>query len=295
MDDLNVLLRERNGYDSNALWIIKSCSYCDRGMFATRDIRAGELVFKDRPTVVGPKVSEMAPGCAVCMTGDLPLIACSKLCALPVCYGGQCENLPIHENDCKLLRQLAGDVSIDNTYWSPQLFKSLALLRCINMPQKERNIVRLLHTHKGKQTMIQINWLKNALPNGLSDEDEKWLLHCCGVLNGLAFEIPETNEESKKKRLHGLYPLAGMMNHSCSPNTERLFTTEDEVPMMSVVATVDIAKDTEITTAYCPLLWSTPTRRKFLFITKEFLCYCPRCQDSTVKFHLLYSKLYKIL
>jgi hypothetical protein len=82
--------------------------------------------------------------------------------------------------------------------------------------------------------------------------------------------------------LRGLYPLAAMMNHACTPNTRHGY---DEEQKMTVRAASFIPAGTEITSTYTSLLWGTSARRHHLKITKHFLCYCPRCRDPQVKYH----------
>ena len=79
--------------------------------------------------------------------------------------------------------------------------------------------------------------------------------------------------------LRGLYPLAAMMNHACTPNTRHAY---DENQHMIVRAAVKIPVGTEITNSYTALLWGSPVRRHHLLHTKHFLCECPRCADPQV-------------
>jgi SET domain-containing protein len=81
--------------------------------------------------------------------------------------------------------------------------------------------------------------------------------------------------------LRGLYPLAAMMNHACTPNTRHGY---DEKQKMTVRATTLIPAGSEITSSYTSLLWGTAARRHHLKITKHFLCTCPRCRDPQVKY-----------
>lgn len=52
MEILNELLRERNQC-SDPLWRIQESKYGGRGLFAVRNITAGEVIFKDFPSVIG--------------------------------------------------------------------------------------------------------------------------------------------------------------------------------------------------------------------------------------------------
>lgn len=126
---------------------------------------------------------------------------------------------------------------------------------------------------------LQITAIKHLLENKLSETELDWLRHCCGVLDGTAFEI---ELDTTANSLKGLYPLSAMMNHNCVPNTRLSYTDESSGYRMLVIASTFIPQGSEILTSYCPLLWGTNLRRTFLLYTKHFRCECERCQDPTV-------------
>ena len=118
--------------------------------------------------------------------------------------------------------------------------------------------------------------LKDSITGELGIEEESLMKTCCLVLNATAFEV----ESSEGLSLRGLYPLSGMMNHSCSPNTSFFFT--DGGRFMTVTAAKPLLEGDQVFTSYCPLLWPTWARRFHLSATKHFDCDCPRCEDPTV-------------
>jgi hypothetical protein len=103
---------------------------------------------------------------------------------------------------------------------------------------------------------------------------------CCRVLDANAFEIPLMNDAGVSFR--GLFPMASIMNHSCSPNTAHNFGNSHQ---MTITASNTILVGEEITTTYVTLLLGTPARRNFLAKSKHFHCRCPRCKDPTVRLH----------
>lgn len=123
--------------------------------------------------------------------------------------------------------------------------------------------------------------LKSELERWFTHEEQTFLELSCRVLNSVAFEV-DLDKVGLGISWRGLFPLAGTMNHSCFPNTQHYYSLEGVTPIMVVIATKDIPEGTEVTTSYCPLLWSTMARRHFLYLTKEFLCSCLRCSDPTV-------------
>jgi hypothetical protein len=84
--------------------------------------------------------------------------------------------------------------------------------------------------------------------------------------------------------LRGLYPLAAMMNHACTPNSRHEY---DERQRMTVRAASVIPAGTEITNSYTSLLWGSSARRHHLATTKHFFCTCPRCSDPQVTDQIL--------
>lgn len=93
-----------------------------------------------------------------------------------------------------------------------------------------------------------------------------------------AFMILYRANDSINVNVRGFYPIAGLMNHNCVPNTRH---DVDEKFSFRVSATRLIKKDEEIFTSYSQLLWSTNSRRMQNLISKQFLCTCKRCIDPT--------------
>jgi hypothetical protein len=79
-------------------------------------------------------------------------------------------------------------------------------------------------------------------------------------------------------RILGLYPLADMMNHSCQPNTVRVYVGE----YMVVHTSVKVAAGDEIVTSYVPPTFSYPQRHTILQQNHRFVCACHRCQVEAI-------------
>lgn len=86
-------------------------------MIAKRDIKPGEIILRELPSVVGPKIMSqvMCLGCN--KTIDPPALGdfykCTK-CSWPMC-GKTCEILPGHVDECKLMNEKKFNCSIRNT------------------------------------------------------------------------------------------------------------------------------------------------------------------------------------
>ncbi|XP_024082974.1 protein msta-like isoform X2 [Cimex lectularius] len=274
MSDINELLMKKNPLLKDVIWEVRNTKYAGQGLFAKRNVENGEIIFKEVPIVVGPRMTGLQlTACIVCCSVKKPLRKCFKNCHLPVC-SSECENSPEHDKECKVLRQIL----INDDLWSLKLYHILTQLRCLLVEEEDREIIKKLHANSKESVRKEIYKIKEIVGDFLSESDEEWIEHCCGVLNSTAYEI--TFGADTPLSLRGLYPLAAIMNHDCSPNTRHFYSKEDPF-MMIVVATKRIAQGEEITNTYCPLLWATNSRRVFLHMTKEFLCRCLRCQDPT--------------
>lgn len=75
-------------------------------MIASRNLKAGEVLFREFPVAAGPKMSSSAK-CLGChkhleiKSSKSDYYRCSK-CQWPMC-GKNCENLPPHQEECRLM------------------------------------------------------------------------------------------------------------------------------------------------------------------------------------------------
>jgi len=100
----------------------------------------------------------------------------------------------------------------------------------------------------------------------------------------LCWSSNKCNKNKFYNRLLGVYPLAAMINHSCSPNAVRVFSSFEGKEVMIVHANVIIPKGTEITWSYLPPSTDFFTRQKLLKDKYSFVCRCARClkeKDAT--------------
>lgn len=85
-------------------------------MIAKRDIKAGEIILREFPCVVGPKITSQTMCLGCLKTIDSPLTGdfykCSK-CNWPMC-GKSCENSPSHIDECRVMHEKKFISSIKN-------------------------------------------------------------------------------------------------------------------------------------------------------------------------------------
>ncbi|KAN0006735.1 hypothetical protein ACTFIU_004926 [Dictyostelium citrinum] len=86
-----------------------------------------------------------------------------------------------------------------------------------------------------------------------------------------------SNDFNRKPISNGYFYKPALLNHSCEPNI--FFTVKDRI--LEMRACKKIEKDQEIFDSYVDLLLPTIERQKILFNSKNFLCKCSRCSDST--------------
>lgn len=268
-------LKSHEMYREEKPWDIRISALGGRGIFATRDIYPGELIFVDCPVLIGPRArSDSSEICVSCYK-KYDLIQCSKNCGLPVC-STKCEDSDIHKKECAIINSWKGN-SVDCSDATKQLLRCLTPIRSLFLSENDKNCVKLLKFHADPKHGFEVDMLKTMFHFNLSEDQEIFLRFVCSVLDANAFEVIVGNE-AKVSCLRGLYPLSSLANHNCSPNSMHVF---DSKQRMIVRASVFIPKDAEIFHSYVRIIWGTLTRRYLLHRTKHFLCTCERCRDAS--------------
>lgn len=136
-------------------WTIEYSSLGGRGMFATRDIQQGELIFIDAPLVIGPRChSKYLPMCINCYKIGCPLFPCDQGCGLPVC-SEKCENSSSHNNsECSYLRAWKPTCG---SMWSMTLLQAVAPIRALTLSENQRKLIDALQCHLEPRHSQQVN------------------------------------------------------------------------------------------------------------------------------------------
>ena len=249
-------------------WRVATVEGAGRGLFASRNISAGEVVLKDWPVVEGPLPDGGDGVCVVCLEdGD---VARCSLCTLPLCRSRACRSQ--HKKECDVLAEKddIGEVSRDNMY---TIVAVMRLLWEMERDPSMRSLLEPLMDHKeqfrndeNKKQVIKFLVRRN--------HEEELILRAIGILqtNGVT-----SHSAGGVARGHGLYPVFSITNHSCVANTRH--GVKDDA--FCLVATVDIAKDQEITTSYKSSSLGSIVRRPPFRQLWNFDCTCPRCSDPT--------------
>ncbi|KAG5329218.1 MSTAB protein, partial [Acromyrmex charruanus] len=270
-------LRENNLLqDEPRSWIVGRSPLGGRGIFATRDIRANELIFIDVPLLIGPRCyNKYLPMCAVCYKNNCALFPCDHGCGLPIC-SAECENSMVHvQGECRFLREWTPTCG---STWSKDLLLAVVPIRALTLSKDQYKLLYALECHANLTRNYEIDLLKRNVAKLPSEEQMELMRRTCGVFNTNSFEVVVVPSRDKDytTSLRGLYPMGALQNHCCVPNTRHHF---DDQQRLYVSAVLPIAAGEEITMSYTDLLWDTSSRRQFLKITKRFSCNCNRCSD----------------
>ncbi|XP_068617853.1 SET domain-containing protein SmydA-8 [Battus philenor] len=263
-----------------------------RHMIATRDIRQGEIILKEKPAVVGPRMA-CKPHCLSCgkklepmtIEGKLDYYKCTK-CYWPMC-GPECEQSDIHKHECRIMKERGYkcNVKYDSAEKTEAAYCVIAPLRVLLMkdldPKQFENIMNLeSHLENRVQTQLYtvlktnlVAFIKNVIRLPFEDDT---ILQVASIFDTNSFDV---RSPDGLKRFRAIYVTASMMNHNCRPNTRHIFLGNDY--NMVLIATVPIAKGELITATYTQSLWGTLDRRKHLKQSKCFDCECERCRDPT--------------
>ncbi|XP_055371050.1 SET domain-containing protein SmydA-8-like [Condylostylus longicornis] len=258
-------------------WTIGVSKIDGRGVIATRDIKAGEIIFREMPLLIGltGRKESVLNTCSLCYKLlDEKKMMCPKGCSLPICE--QCSRKQQHNKECEIYRKYG---PLEPTKIDPASLRSLTVIRGLFLKKEQKHMIYAMQANTDSTYRNEINNAAKCFKNFPTDSQTVEYFHrIVSVLNTNAFEVLSRNN-GHEIALRGLYPLAGIMNHECTPNTAHLY--EDGTNEMVVKATRAIPRGEEITTTYTKLLWSTKSRQLYLRLTKQFTCNCPRCKDPT--------------
>ena len=251
-------------------WRVGLVEGAGRGLFANRDISAGEVVLKDWPVVEGPLPDGGDSMCIVCL-GDEDVERCSR-CTLPLCKirAKGCSNQ--HKRECDVFAEKDDikEVSRDN------LYTIVAVVRLLWQLERDPSMRSMLEPLMDHREQFRNDENKAQVIKFLAkrNHEEEMILRAIGILqtNGVT-----SHSTSGIARGHGLYPVFSITNHNCVANTRH--GVKDEA--FCLVAVVDIKKDSEITTSYKSSSLGSIVRRPPFRQLWNFDCTCNRCSDPT--------------
>lgn len=248
------------------------------GVFATRDIEPNELLFGDKPMMLGPSGSKNEPiVCVVCYdrleNQSIPNL-CSGQCGLVLCDKSVCAKC--HERECELLQKW--EPKNPNEY-SLKKAKALLVVRALFLSADERRFFDLMQ--KNYSDYKKEMFFDTEFANFPKDKETIDCLRAASVaINTNGFKVLYRGGENGAADVNvgSFYPIMSLLNHQCLPNSRH--DINDKF-VSRVFATRHIRKDEQIFISYSQLLWSTNTRRMHMMMSKQFFCACDRCADPT--------------
>ncbi|XP_026488371.2 SET domain-containing protein SmydA-8-like isoform X2 [Vanessa tameamea] len=247
-----------------------------RGLFARERINKGSLIFTNEPTVYGPRANcEVKKICSNCFHISDLCYPCGK------CYAYVCSDICNGSSDhIKLCSFICNNWRLKNNWDKIEktplvLARMIIYVQFLLLSEKQRDLLGLFQRSQIKDTFEELNKLQCIYY--LPEQHVEFLNIVESIIKINSFRISHSLIGNKIE-LRGLYPLSSFMNHSCIPNTRNVFTSNY---LMTVFATKDIEKGDEITSCYTGLLWCSPARRYQLYKSKNFWCFCTRCNDNT--------------
>lgn len=144
--------------DEPRSWMIDYSPLGGRGIFATRDIQVGELIFTDSPLILGPRChNKYLPMCVVCYRNDCPLFPCDYGCGLPIC-STECENSVMHaQAECQFLQEWAPTCG---STWSKDLLPTVVLIRALALSKEKRRLLSVFECHSNLAPNYEVIELK---------------------------------------------------------------------------------------------------------------------------------------
>lgn len=243
------------------------------GIFAIRDIQPNEILFYDKPLLLGPtgdpKESVMCVMCYKKLEKPKDYL-CREQCGQLLCDNDLCATQ--HRTECKYLREWMPKNPNDISF--PKM-KALSVIRSQFLTINQLEFLNLMQKNYSK-TNSEI-FFDNEFENFPENDEILSLFKAAeAAINTNALKVLYKQADSECVNLRGLYPIVSLMNHKCTPNSRR---DVDSTFLNRVSATRSICEGEEIFTSYSQLLWSTPSRRIQLLMSKQFLCTCQRCSD----------------
>ncbi|KAF0990755.1 hypothetical protein HZS_2002 [Henneguya salminicola] len=252
-----------------------------KGLKAPRSIKQGEEIFQELGFSACVYRDFVQNVCAYCLvhcdnitTKMFPLdfFACKECNKVFYCSNKcQLDDIGIHKIECKWLSNYNGIPTVTarliarilikertSTVWQTnKLFAG----NCNNISSEDHEISR--------KTLIEINLYVSKTYISSSDQLSR-LLQAIN-LNGVIINSYDCSQIGV-----GIYPNFSLINHSCNPNSSRVFLTGN---ILRVYALNNIKIDDEITIAYIDIAYPT-TLRQHALSAYQMNCQCNMCMSS---------------
>lgn len=257
---------------------------------AKKDLKAGDIVFKETPFAVGPK-TDSYPVCLSCnayIDCSDPSVRCSE-CGWPLCADCNQTKRGLHaENECKVFKEngvkfQSPDDPQDICHQLDCITPLRVLLAKERDPERWTKEIEIMQDHEEERKSSPtweadennvVKYIRG--PCKQSRFSEELIRKVIGILETNAFEARTLSGNP----IRCLYPKLAIFSHSCIPNLTHSITV-DGTYHMTCRAAVDVPEGGTLNTTYSYTLWGTAKRQEHLKKGKYFVCKCERCKSPT--------------
>ncbi|XP_042221391.1 SET domain-containing protein SmydA-8-like [Homarus americanus] len=251
-----------------------------RYLVATRDLKEGQLVMREKPLILGPQ-AESFPVCLGChsfiTTDDHP--RCPS-CTWPLC-SLSCAGTALHQAECSALATDTRKIGPPTSLIRTPRYDIILMLRCLLLRSSNPagwELIKGMDSHaelrekdEEPHHVAAIKYFTEVLDVDC-DVDTARQVHGAIITNAI------NTYGAQGESLRGLYPTLYLMNHSCLPNV----TLRSDIDRTLFVRTaVPIKKGEPILFSYLPPTDPVWRRQADLHSIYYFKCACVRCKDPT--------------
>ncbi|XP_059083864.1 SET domain-containing protein SmydA-8-like [Tigriopus californicus] len=268
-----------------------------RHMVAARDIKPGEIIFKESPITFGP-TDATKPICLGCYKRIKSHGLTCDRCHFPMC-SRQCQDIPEHaEYECQVFQERGFRVRSQEIKFDDEtpIYGIVSVIRGLLLRKKHPEKWDLLWSHMShhekrkrshywrQKTNVIIDHVKAAMI--LEEKDVETLEIILGIFLVNTFEVSIEDrsvevETAPEASIQALFGLASMPSHSCVANCTHDFSSRKSGYVMTMRSLTHINKGEDITHSYTEPFDPLLQRQALLQVGKFFSCQCPRCSDPT--------------
>lgn len=276
------------------LWRVDLDATRGRMLRTTRAIETGESLLCEKAfgnVVLKTAKSEL---CAVCMRPADPDVCCDDCSQVFFC-SEECQDAlqQVHEKECEALEEVdliakKSAVDADLLRLLIRILAARPVARQLNAELAVNANGEVLSSYADVQRLVHVmdtqaeNWAAQVrdgvrrvleyLPNECYLPVEEILVIAAQV-NENSYALDALDENHLIATV-GLFPICGLINHSCQPNST---WSNAGNGVMEVRALRDLNEGEEITLSYIDIDQDRSERRRALEETKHFFCECERC------------------
>ncbi|KAG7393383.1 hypothetical protein PHYPSEUDO_009587 [Phytophthora pseudosyringae] len=275
------------------LWRVDRDATRGRLLCTARDVKAGESVLRDRAYGNVVLSANRTALCAVCLRAADADICCDDCSKVFFCSEECQEKLhDVHEKECEALEEV--DLAASKTSTDVDLLR--LLIRILASRSQDAadgklhadeegavrgsyaNVKDLVHVldKEGGPWADHVRAGAKKILEDLPDECHlpvEEILVIAAQINENAYSLDALDEKHLVAAV-GLFPICGLVNHSCQPNCTWSNAGDS---IMEIRALRDMKEGEEITLSYIDIDKERNERRKELRDTKHFDCRCERC------------------